>query len=182
MIDSPSTPVPAVRPDPVSSLRGSPATSITPVAGSYHVRESVDQTITPNDYPRLISLVRALIPDAGTARELGDGLQWEHDSGFTSLSLTINPEPSGTVIRADLQTDGEQVAWFLGAGIVGILSACVAVTAHLGLGGIIGTGLGTIAASGWCARLLWRRSTRKQAARLEGAVARIAAGLRGELD
>lgn len=182
MIDSPATPVPAVRPDPVSPPREVAATRITPVAGSYHVRESVAQSITPNDYPRLISLVRALVPDAGTARELGDGLHWEHDSGFSSLSLTINPEPSGTVIRADLQSDGEQVAWYMGAGLVSILSVCVAVTAHLGQGGIIATGVGTLVAAAGCARWLWRRSTRKQAARLEHAVAQIAAGLRGELD
>lgn len=181
MIDSPVQPVPAVRPDKVSGS-AQLASELLPVAGAYHVREVVEQTITPNDFPRLISLVRALAPEAGTARELGDGLQWEHDSGFTSLSLTINPEPSGTVIRADLRTDGEQVAYFLGAGVTGLLAACVAIAAHLGPSGIAVTSLGSLVTTGWLARLLWRRSSRKQAANLQQVVAKIAAGLRGELD
>lgn len=180
MIDSPANPVPAVRPDFAPTTGSAPA--IEPAIGAYHVREVVDQTITPNDFPRLISLVRALAPDAGTARELGDGLQWEHDSGFTSLSLTINPEPNGTVIRADLRTEGQQVAYFLGAAFAGILGACVGVTAHLGLGGMIAAGFGTVLVTGIGARLWWRRSSRLQAIQLQRLVAKIAAGLRGELE
>jgi hypothetical protein len=53
---------------------------------------------------------------------------------------------------------GEQVAYLLCAGGVGLPVAGVA------------------------ARMLWQRSSRKQAANLQRAVAQIAAGLRGEFD
>ncbi len=186
MIDSPADPVPAIRRDATSPPREAATaratTGIAPVAGAYHVREVVEQAITPNDYPRLISLVRALAPEAGSARELGDGLQWEHDSGFTSLSLTINPEPTGTVIRADLRTDGEQVAYGLGAAGAALLAAITATGAHFPLGGIIGSGIATLVAGGWCARRLWRRSSRRQSEELHRLVRAIAAGLRGELE
>jgi hypothetical protein len=111
-----------------------PATGLIAVVGAYHCREVVAQPITPNDYPRLVSLVRTLAPDTRSARALGDGLQWEHDSGYSSFSLTINPEPTGTVIRGDLRTDGEQVVHGLGAFGTGLLSAIGATAAisHLG--------------------------------------------------
>lgn len=179
MIDSPANPVPAARAKAATQASDH---LLAPVAGAYHVREVVDQPITPNDFPRLISLVRAVAPDAGTARELGDGLQWEHDSGFTSLSLTINPEPNGTVIRADLRTDGEQVVYLLCAGGVGLLAACLAITMHLDRGGVVGMSVSALLAAGVAARMLWQRSSSKQAANLQRAVAQIAAGLRGELD
>jgi hypothetical protein len=141
----------------------------------------VEQSITPNDFPRLISLVRTLAPDTGSARELGDGLQWEQDSGYSSLSLTINPEPTGTVIRADLRTDGQQVAYLLGAIGTGLLTSFTATAAHLPFPGIVGIGLGAFAGAGWIARGLWRASNRRQAQRLQRLVAQLAAGLRGEL-
>lgn len=168
MIDSPLKPVPAVRPAPASA--------------AYHVREVVRQTITPNDFPRLISLVRTLAPDTGSARELGDGLQWEHDSGYSSLSLTINPEPEGTVIRADLRTDGQQVAYTLGAVGAGLLAAFVSSALHLPLGEILGIGATTLVASGWLARSVYRRAQVRQAEQLQQLVNRIAAGLRGDLE
>jgi hypothetical protein len=183
MINSPSKPVPAVpsRPTP-GPLRDQPGTGLVPVSGAHHCREVVEQSITANDFPRLISLVRTLAPDTGSARQLGDGLQWEHDSGYSSLSLTINPEPTGTVIRADLRTDGQQVAYALGAVGSGLVASFIATAAHLPLPGILGIGLSTLAASGWIARGIWRASSRRQAERLQRLVGRIAAGLRGELD
>lgn len=180
MIDSPATPVPAVRRDLGSN---SPEhRDIAPVAGSYHVRQVVDTQITPNDYPRLISVVRALAPDSGTARELGDGLQWEHDSGFTSLSLTINPEPSGTVIRADIRADGERVAYGVGVGLTTFLTTLGAISAHWSGVEILGVSAATLLGGGWVAMQLIRLSHRRRAAALEGLVAKIAAGLRGDLD
>lgn len=186
MIESPARPVPAVNPHGMTpATRGAIAPSTTdlkPVVGSYHVREVVEQLITPNDFPRLISLVRSLAPDAGVARQLGDGLQWEHTSDYGSGSLTINPEPTGTVIRADLRTNGERVAYFLAAAGAALVAAGVAGTAHLGLGSIAGISFGTLALGGGIAQLIWRHSSRRQAAQLEHVVATIAAGLRGELD
>jgi hypothetical protein len=186
MINSPSEPIPAVParyaaglPDPAS---GPPGPSSGPSAGAYHCREVVDQAVTPNDFPRLISLVRTLAPDTGSARELGDGLQWEQNSGYSSLSLTINPEPTGTVIRADLRTDGQQVAYVLGAVGIGLLASFIATAVHLPVPSILGIGLGALAAGGWVARGLWRASNRRQADRLQQLVAKIAAGLRGELE
>ncbi len=180
MINSPSEPVPAV---PVRSDRAPPhGPGLVPLAGAYHYREVVQVAITPNDYPRLISLVRTLAPDSGSARELGDGLQWEHDSGFSAFSLTINPEPAGTVIRGDLRTEGEQSVYGIGAFGAGLLAAIVATAAHVPLGGIVASGLSTLAASAWIARALWRVSSRRQGERLRQLVSQIAAGLRGELD
>ena len=57
-----------------------------------------------------------------------------------------------------MSDSGEQVAYLLCAGGVGLPVAGVA------------------------ARMLWQRSSRKQAANLQRAVAQIAAGLRGEID
>jgi hypothetical protein len=152
------------------------------VAGSYHFREVVHQTISSNDFPRLISLVRALAPDSGSARELGDGLQWEQDSGYTALSLTINPEPDGTVIRADLRTDGRQVAYALGGIGASLLAGFVATALSVPLGPTLGLGVAVLGVSSWVARRLWLASSRRSAARIHRLVTSLAAGLRGELD
>jgi hypothetical protein len=185
MIDSPAEPVPAVRqeraPDPSGPLPPPLLTDLAPVAGSFHARQVVDQAITPNDFPRLISLVRALAPDTGSARQLGDGLQWEHDSGLSSLSLTINPEPSGTVIRADLRTDGERVTYALVVGVATILATLGTLASHWSALGIIGVAITTLVAGGGIARQLLRYTGRRRAAALQALVAKIAAGLRGDL-
>lgn len=186
MINSPSEPVPAVPSaagrdsspqDPHPAPRG-----LVPVVGAYHCREVVEQSITPMDYPRLISLVRALAPDTGSARELGEGLQWEHNDANSSFSLTINPEPPGTVIRGDLRTEEGQALYGLGAFGAGVLAAIVATAAHLPLGAIAATGLSTFGAGAWIARSLWRASSQRQGQRLQHLVHQIAAALRGELD
>lgn len=181
MIDSPAEPVPAVRPDAAAEPPQSQLPMLAPVAGAFHVRETVDQVITPNDYPRLISLVRALAPDTGTARELGDGLQWEQDSGFSSLSLTINPEPTGLVIRADLRTDGERVAYALGVGGTTFLGALGGLSSGLGGPAVMGVTVATLLGGSWVARQLLRYSDRRRAADLKALVAQIAAGLRGDV-
>lgn len=155
---------------------------LVPPTTALHFREVVEQQVTPNDFPRLISLVRSLAPDTGSARELGDGLQWEQDSGYSALSLTINPEPTGTVIRADLRTDGQQVAYTLGAIGSGLIASFAATAIHLPLPAILGIGISALAASGAVARGLWKAGRRRQAERIQSLVARIAAGIRGELD
>ena len=186
MIDSPANPAPAVRPDSSVSSRGSPplsrAPEIAPVARSYHVREVVDQVITPNDFPRLASLVRALAPYAGTAREFGDGLQWEHNSDFSSLFLTINPEAPGTVIRADLRTDKGRVIYGLGTTGIVFLTAIGTAAAGFSLVGILSSGATALLVCAWGARQLARRTSRRQAAALRQLVEKIAAGIRGDLD
>jgi hypothetical protein len=150
--------------------------------GTYHYREVVAQAITPNDYPRLISLVRTLAPDTGSARQVGDGLQWERDSGNAEISLTINPEPTGTVIRGDLRTQKAQPLFALGVVAATVVGTVGAAAAHLPLGGIVATGLSAVAVSGAVARGLWRSWSRRQGERLQHLVGQIAAAFRGELD
>lgn len=185
MIDSPAEPIPAVRPENASDTARPLAppllTDLAPVAGSFHARQVVDQAITPNDFPRLISLVRALAPDTGSARELGDGLQWEQNSGLSSLSLTINPEPSGTVIRADLRTDGERVTYGLVVGVATLLATLGTFASHGSGPSIIGVAVTTLVAGGGIARQLLRYTGRRRASALQALVAKIAAGLRGDL-
>lgn len=176
MVHSPTEPIPAI--PAADAVVARPA---APAAGAFHCRAVVPQAITPNDFPRLISLVRSIAPDSGSARALGDGLQWEQDSGFSSLSLTINPEGSGTVIRADLRTDGQQVAWGLGAIGAGLMAGLAAASAQLPIGASLGIGVATLAAGGWVARRLWLASSRRQADRIQRIIDKIAAGLRGEL-
>ncbi len=180
MVNSPAEPIPSVnRPDGSALVR---TTELSPAAGSFHCRAVIPQAITPNDFPRLLSLVQTLAPDTGSARQLGDGLHWEQDSGYSSLSLTINPEPSGTVIRADLRTDGRQVAFGLGAIGASLLAVFVAAATHAPGGPTLAIGLGTLAASMWIARRAWQASNRRSAEQLQHLVDQISAGLRGELD
>lgn len=183
--NSPPHPVPRATPGSPSPEHGASIT-VKPVAGidrsaAFHCRETVAQVVTPNDFPRLISLVRTLAPEAGTARNLGDGLLWEHDSGFTALSLTINPEAAGTVIRADLRTDGRLVASYLGAAGLGILGGLMADNS-LPLLPSLGIGLATAVGAGLVARALWQQSTGRTRAQVERLVASIAAAIRGQLE
>jgi hypothetical protein len=151
------------------------------VIPAFHYRQTVEQTLIPNDFPRLTSLVRTLAPDAGSVRELGDGLLWEQDSRFTSLSLTINPEAAGTVIRADLRLQGRQFAYYLGAVSAGVLAGLTATTALPALASVA-VGVGSLLPFGFLARTLWNRSARRSVVQLRVLVDRIAAALRGELD
>ena len=180
---SESLPSPPGQPARGRSLQASNQSSSGLVPfGTYHYREVVEESITPNDYPRLISLVRTLAPETGSAREVGEGLQWERDTGNAEFSLTLNPEPAGTVIRADLRTQKAQPLFALGAFAVSVVASIAAGVAQLPVGGIVATGLSTLVASGFVARHLWRGWSRREAARLEHLVGRLAAALRGDLD
>jgi hypothetical protein len=148
---------------------------------AFHCRVVVAQPITPNDYPRLHSLVRTLAPDSGTAREFGDGLLWEQDSGFSALSLTINREAEGTVIRADLRLDGQLVAYHLGAVGASILAGLVATT-MLPLLPSLGVGVAALVPSLLVARRLWAAGARRSMATVRRLVSQIAAGLEGRLE
>jgi len=159
------------------------AKTVAPIdpAAVFHYRETVEQAITPNDYPRLTSLVRTLAPDTGSVRQLGDGLLWEQDSGYSALSLTINPEPAGTVIRADLRMDGRMFMYYLGAGIVSVLTGLVATTVLPILPGLA-VGVAALVPSVLVARRLRTRSARRSREQLRALVQRLAAGIRGELE
>jgi hypothetical protein len=156
-------------------------TAVLGALPAFHYRQAVDQTLIPNDFPRLTSLVRTLAPDAGSVRELGDGLLWEQNSRFTALALTINPEPPGTVIRADLRLEGRQFAYYLGAVSAAVLTGLTATTA-LPPSSSLAVGVGSLIPFGLMARALWNRSARRSVRQLRALVDQIAAALRGELE
>ncbi len=186
MTNSPTSPPPSVTPPRADAAAAVPATgsrAVAPVGPmtALHYRQTVDQVVTPNDYPRLTSLVRTLAPDSGSVRQLGDGLLWEQDSGYSMLALTINPEPAGTVIRADLRMDGRVYMYYLGAVAAGVLSGLTAASALSPPMGI-GVGLGMLVPAGVAARALARRSAERSMRQLRGLVDQLAAAIRGELE
>lgn len=173
----PSAPVP--RPPGSEAHAPAPAPASAP-ATALHYRQVVEQVITPNDYPRLTSLVRTLAPDSGSVRQLGDGLLWEQDSGYSSLALTINPEPDGTVIRADIRLEGRLFMYYFGAAGTSLLAGLTAASALGPLAGA-GVGLGVLLPSAFAARALGRRSAERSMRQLRDLVGQLAAAIRGEL-
>jgi hypothetical protein len=125
-------------------------------------------------------LVANLDADAGSAREFGAGLLWEHNSGFTALSLTIAPEANDTVIRADLNMGGRQFAYFGGAVATAGFSALVA-TNYLPGAQAAAVGLMALIPYAAAARTLWNASARRSAVALRRLVEQVAAALRGDL-
>lgn len=170
--DAPAHPVEAGSLQTGSVLFGRPA--------AYHASERVDQALAQSDFARLTSLVANLDPDAGRAREFGGGLLWEHDSGYSALSLTIAPEGTGAVIRADTNLGGRQFAYF-GAAVAG--AGLVALVVGNQLPGLqaVAVGLGSLLPLTVAARSLWNASARRSAVALRRLVDQVAAAMRGEL-
>jgi hypothetical protein len=186
MPDSPLPPVPKADLPVAGSEPVAP--SVAPVGSAlfgsrttFHYRQSVALTLEPTDYPRLTSLVRTLAPGSGTAREFGGGLLWEHDSGYSALSLTIVPEPTATVIRADLRLETRQFAYFGGA-VAGAFLTSLIATNYLPGWQALAVGLGSLAPFAVIARALWNASARRSAAAVKTLVDLVAAAMRGELD
>ncbi len=181
MVNSPAQPVPSVVPPLPSTATTPPLPAVVHSDTVFHCRAVVAQTITPNDFPRLTSLVRNLAPDTGSVRELGDGLLWEQDSGYSALSLTINPEPDGTVVRADLRLDGQRAMYYVGAIGTGIMSGLVATT-MIPLLPSLGVGVAMLVPAIAIARRLWVLGARRNVERLHALVGQVAAGIRGDLE
>jgi hypothetical protein len=154
---------------------------VVEVATTYHYHQRVAQTMEPSDFPRLISLIRTLAPAAGTAREFGGGLLWDHDSGYSAVSLTIVPEAGATVIRGDLHLETRQVAYFGGAAAGAILAGLFAGKFLPGWEAL-GVTLGLLLPFTVAARALWRASARRSATALRALVDHIAAAMRGDLE
>jgi hypothetical protein len=188
MTDPPLHPAPRPPPPDLPHARGglvpdpeSPPVSALGVKPAFHYRTTVPQTLTPNDYPRLTSLVRALAPGTGSVREFGDGLLWEQESRFSALSVTINPEPAGAVIRADLRLDGRQGAYYLGALVAAVATTLTATTVLPGVSSL-SLGAGSLLPYGVIARALWNHSARRSMRQVRALVTQLAAALRGELE
>lgn len=190
MPTSPSQPVPAPPPpddsEPGGELTFSEAGSLhppSPLFGRptlYHCSESVDATLAPSDFPRLTSLVANLDSDPGRVREFGGGLLWEHDSGYSALSLTVAPEGDRTLIRADLNLGGRLFAYYGGAVAAAGLTALVASN-HFPGGEALAIGAAALVPFGMIARALWNASARRSAIALRRLVDQVAAALRGDL-
>ncbi len=184
MTNSPTYPPPSVTPplaDAASPAAGSHAVSPVRPMTALHYRRTVEQVVTPNDYPRLTSLMRTLAPDTGSVRQLGDGLLWEQDSGYSALALTINPEPAGTVIRADLRMDGRVFMYYFTAVGASLFSGFATASVLSPLAGL-GVSLGLLLPAGFAARTFARKSAERSMRRLRDLVDHLAAAIRGELE
>lgn len=179
MSDSPVRPVPAVV--PVESGEAGSLQVASPVFGrpvTYHAQATVAQALEPSDVPRLMSLVASVDGEAGKASELGGGLLWQRDSGYSALSLTVTPEGERVVVRGDLNLGGRQFAYFGGAFGAALLTGLVATNVVPGAQAAA-VGVGALLPFGVVARALWNASARRSAVALRELVDRVAAALRG---
>lgn len=137
--------------------------SRSPVLGqatSYYATTTVPGPMPRAAHADLVAFIRRTMGDPGRVTPLGEGFEWQRNTGYSTLTVAISERGAGTTVRVEGEHEGNR-------SITYIIPMVAAVAIGLIVGGGsswplgIAVGLGGVG-TGWIgARMLWTRIARR---------------------
>jgi len=98
-------------------------------ASATHCVRRLDRLAPTAEIMDALTIARQRLGHTGATRDLGGGLEWRYDSGYSSALVSIAPDAGGTVVRVEGRADGRQFVLYFGAVATAVLAGFVATTA-----------------------------------------------------
>ena len=152
-------------------------------SGSYHLSFEVPGRLPPEEYRRVLELIRRILEHQGEASEVLGGVEWKTVGELSAVNVNISPQGDSTSIQivGDRGGAGALTFIFPMAGSAILVGALGGVLQPDTAAGIVGLVAGILGGGFVFARTLWVSSGRKFHKRLtrlmdslSGAVARAA--------
>jgi hypothetical protein len=136
--------------------------------GSYHLSLEVPGRLPPEEYRRLVELIRKALEHQGEASEVLGGIEWKTVGELAAVYVNVSPRGDSTSIQIVGDRGGAGAVTFVfpmaGAAIlVGALGAAFQPDTAAGIVGLVG---GLMSGGFLIARTLWVSSGRKLHKRL----------------
>lgn len=134
-------------------------------ASATHVVRRIDRLASTGEIMDAVTIVRRRLGQSGQARDVGGGLEWRYDSGYSNAVVSIAPDAGGTVVRVSGRADGRQFILHFGAVAAAVLTGFVANAATTPTFSAITAAVALVPFAA-AARLWWNRSASAAARRL----------------
>jgi hypothetical protein len=145
-------------------------------ASATHLVRRINRLASPGEMMDAVTILRQRLRHSGVVRDVGGGLEWRYDSGYSNAVVSIVPDANGTIVRVEGRADGRQFIVHFGAVAAAVLTGFVATTATTPTFSALTAAVALVpyAAVG---RLWWNRSARAAARRLSALADELAARL-----
>jgi hypothetical protein len=132
---------------------------------SYYATTTVPGSLPRAAHADLVALVRRSLGDPGRVTALGDGFEWQRDTGYSTLTVAVSERGTETIVRVEGEHAGNRSITYIvptvAAGVIGLIvggASSWPLGAAVGLGGIATAWIG--------ARMLWTGIARRAADRV----------------
>ena len=88
----------------------------------------VTRRASQNEVMEALSLVRQRIGQTGETRDVAGAVEWRYNTGYSSATVSILADESGTVVRVEGRADGRQFILHFGAVAAAVLTGFIAST------------------------------------------------------
>jgi len=136
----------------------------------------VERVASTNEILDALAIARQRLGHSGETRDVGGGLEWRFDSGFSSAVVSVVPDTGGTIVRVDGRADGRQFILHFGAVAAAVLTGFVATQATTPTFSLLTAAVALVPYAA-AARFWWNRSARAAAQRLSTLADELAARL-----
>lgn len=136
----------------------------------------IDRLASTGEMMDALTIVRQRLGQSGEARDVGGGLVWRYDSGYSNAVVSIVPDANGTIVRVEGRADGRQFILHCGAVAAAILTGFVATTATTPTFSALTAAVALVPYAA-VARLWWNRSASASARRLSSLADELAGRL-----
>jgi hypothetical protein len=149
--------------------------------GTYHLGLEVPGRLAPEEYSRILEVIRRVMEHQGEASEVMGGLEWKTVGELSAVSVNISPRGESTSIQVVGDRGGAGAVTFVfpvagSAILMGALGGILAPESAPAIVALVGGCLG----SGYLfARTLWARSAKKFQRRLTALMESLTGAVEG---
>lgn len=149
--------------------------------GTYHLGLEVPGRLAPEEYGRILEVIRRVMEHQGEASEVMGGLEWKTVGELSAVSVNISPRGESTSIQVVGDRGGAGAVTFVfpvagSAILMGALGGILAPESATGIVALVGGCLG----SGYLfARTLWASSAKKFHRRLTALMETLTGAVEG---
>lgn len=130
-----------------------------------HAVRRIDRLVSSGQIMDALTIARQRLGHSGTARDVGGGVEWRYDSGYSNAVVSIVPDANGSIVRVEGRADGRQFVLHAGALAAAVLTGFVASSATTPTFSAFTAAVAFVPLA-TAARLWWNRSARAAARQL----------------
>ena len=149
---------------PVASAETAPSLMWGAASGVQLVRK-VSRRASANEVMDALALARQQLGQTGESRDAGGAVEWRYNTGYSSATVSILADETGTTVRIEGRADGRQFILHFGAVAAAVMTGFIASTTATPTFSALSAAVALVPLVG-SARWLWNRSARSMQQKL----------------